>query len=225
MCIRDRHITTGEEMALLANYKDIASVEATPQHLTFAAPDCYSKIGTRAQMNPPIRDSAQRTALWEALDAGVVDIIGSDHAPHTLDEKAQPYPESPSGMPGVQTLVPLMLNHVAEGRLTLERLVDLCVYGPARIFRLAAKGRIAVGYDADFTLVDLKRTETITDAWSASKSGWTPYDGMKVNGWPVGTIVRGHVVMRDGDLLGEPIGMPANFQETIPIVNRGPTSS
>jgi len=219
------HITTGEEMALLANYKDIASVEATPQHLTFAAPDCYSKIGTRAQMNPPIRDSAQRTALWEALDAGVVDIIGSDHAPHTLDEKAQPYPESPSGMPGVQTLVPLMLNHLAEGRLTLERLVDLCVYGPARIFRLAAKGRIAVGYDADFTLVDLKRTETITDAWSASKSGWTPYDGMKVNGWPVGTIVRGHVVMRDGDLLGEPIGMPANFQETIPVVNRGPTPS
>ncbi len=209
------HITTGEEMALLAEHKDIASVEVTPQHLTLAAPDCYAEIGTRAQMNPPIRDDGQRTALWKALAAGVVDIIGSDHAPHTLDEKAQPYPESPSGMPGVQTLVPIMLNHVAEGRLTLERLVDLCVSGPARIFRMAAKGRIALGYDADFTLVDLNRTETITDTWSASKSGWTPYDGMQVTGWPVGTIIRGHVVMRDGELLGDPIGAPVRFQETI----------
>lgn len=211
------HVTTGEEMALLAENKDIASVEATPQHLTLAAPDCYSEIGTRAQTNPPIRGGAQRAALWTALADGVVDIIGSDHAPHTLDEKAQPYPKSPSGMPGVQTLVPVMLNHIAEGRLTLERFVDLCAYGPARIFRLAAKGRIALGYDADFTLVDLNRTDTITDAWSASRSGWTPYDGMKVTGgWPVGTIIRGHVVMQDGELLDEPIGAPVNFQETIP---------
>ncbi len=209
------HITTGLEMALLAENKDIASVEALPQHLTFAAPDCYAEMGARAQMNPPIRDADQRDALWKALAAGVVDIIGSDHAPHTLDEKAQPYPNSPSGMPGVQTLVPVMLNHVAAGRLTLERLVDLCAYGPARIFRIAAKGRIALGYSADFTLVDLNRTETITDAWSASKSGWTPYDGMKVTGWPVGTIIRGNIVMQDGELLGEPVGEPVKFQETL----------
>jgi dihydroorotase len=209
------HITTGQEMALLAENKDIASVEALPQHLTFAAPDCYSELGTRAQMNPPIRGPDQRAALWEALAAGVVDTIGSDHAPHTLGEKAQTYPNSPSGMPGVQTLVPVMLNHVAEGRLTLERLVDLCAYGPARVFRIAAKGRIALGYDADFTLVDLNRTETITDAWSATRSGWTPYDGRKVTGWPVGTILRGHVVMRDGELLGEPVGEPVLFQESI----------
>ena len=209
------HITTGEEMALLAQHKDIASVEATPQHLTFAAPDCYMEIGTRAQMNPPIRDAGQRAALWKALVTGVVDIIGSDHAPHTLEEKAQPYPESPSGMPGVQTLVPVMLNHVAEGRLTLQRLVDLCVYGPARVFRLATKGRIALGYDADFTLVDLKRSEIVSNAWSASKSGWTPYDGMKVTGWPVGTIIRGHVVMQDGELVGTPVGQPVKFHETI----------
>ncbi len=209
------HITTGEEMALLAQHKDIASVEATPQHLTFAAPDCYMEIGTRAQMNPPIRDAGQRAALWKALVTGVVDIIGSDHAPHTLEEKAQPYPESPSGMPGVQTLVPVMLNHVAEGRLTLQRLVDLCVYGPARVFRLATKGRIALGYDADFTLVDLKRSEIISDAWSASKSGWTPFDGRKVTGWPVGTIIRGHVVMQNGELLGAPVGQPVKFHETI----------
>ena len=209
------HITTGQEMALLAENRDIASVEALPQHLTFAAPDCYAEMGARAQMNPPIRDADQRDALWKALAAGVVDIIGSDHAPHTLDEKAQPYPNSPSGMPGVQTLVPVMLNHVAAGRLTLERLVDLCAYGPARIFRIAAKGRIALGYSADFTLVDLNRTETITDAWSASKSGWTPYDGMKVTGWPVGTIIRGNIVMQDGELLGEPVGEPVKFQETL----------
>ena len=112
-------------------------------------------------------------------------------------------------MPGVQTLVPVMLNHVAEGRLTLQRLVDLCVYGPA-VFRLATKGRIALGYDADFTLVDLKRSEIISDAWSAGKSGWTPYDGMKVTGWPVG-IIRGHVVIRDGELLGSPVGQPVKF--------------
>lgn len=209
------HITTGQEMALLAENKDIASVEATPQHLTLAAPACYDEIGTRAQMNPPIRDAAQRAALWKALAAGIVDIIGSDHAPHTLEEKGQPYPNSPSGMPGVQTLVPIMLDHVAAGRLTLERLVDLCAYGPARIFRIQGKGRLSVGYDADFTIVDLKRTETITDAWSASKSGWTPYDCKKVTGWPVGTVIRGNVVMQDGDLMNDPIGAPVKFQEAM----------
>lgn len=209
------HITTGQEMALLAENKDIASVEATPQHLTLAAPECYDEIGTRAQMNPPIRDAAQRAALWKALAAGIVDVIGSDHAPHTLDEKAQPYPNSPSGMPGVQTLVPIMLDHVAQGRLTLERLVDLCAYGPARIFRIQGKGRLAVGYDADFTLVDLNRTETITDDWSASRSGWTPYDGMKVTGWPVGTIIRGNTVMLDGELHNTPIGKPVLFHESL----------
>lgn len=209
------HITTGQEMELLGQNKDIASVEATPQHLTLAAPDCYERIGSRAQMNPPIRDAAQRAALWKALAAGIVDIIGSDHAPHTLDEKSQPYPNSPSGMPGVQTLVPIMLNHVSEGRLSLERMVDLCAYGPARIFRIQGKGRLAVGYDADFTLVDLKRSETITDEWSASKSGWTPYDGMKVTGWPVGTIIRGNAVMQEGELLDSPIGQPVLFHETM----------
>lgn len=209
------HVTTGEEMALLAQHKDIASVEATPQHLTLAAPDCYERIGSRAQMNPPIRDAGQREALWRAVANGVVDVIGSDHAPHTLEEKAAPYPKSPSGMPGVQTLVPVMLNHVHEGRLTLERFVDLTSAGAARLFRLAGKGRIAVGYDADFTLVDLEAHRVIEDSWIASICGWTPYHGMAVRGWPVATIIRGHAVMRDGELLGEPIGQPARFQETI----------
>ena len=141
-----------------------------------------------------------------ALTDGTADILGSDHAPHTLEEKAKPYPDSPSGMPGVQTLVPVMLDHVAAGRLSLERFVDLTSAGPARLFQIAGKGRIAVGYDADLTVVDLKRRETITDAWMASRSGWTPYDGMTVTGWPVGTVVRGRRVMWEGELVAPSTG-------------------
>ncbi len=209
------HVTTGEEMALLAEHKDIASVEVTPQHLTLAGPECYERLGTYAQMNPPIRDEAQRQALWRAVEQGVVDVIGSDHAPHGRDEKAKPYPQSPSGMTGVQTLVPIMLDHVAAGRLSLERFIDLTSAGPARIYGMARKGRIAVGYDADFTVVDLKAQRRITNLWIASKCGWTPFDGMKVTGWPIATIIRGHVVMREDSLLGEPAGHPLRFLETL----------
>ena len=209
------HITTGEEMALLGRHKHIASVETTPQHLTLCAPDDYERIGSRAQMNPPIRDKEQRAALWQAVADGVVDIIGSDHAPHTLEEKSQPYPQSPSGMTGVQTLVPIMLNHVNEGRLTLERFVDMVCAGPARVFRIAGKGRVAVGYDADFTVVDMKADREITDAWIKSKSGWTPYDGKRVTAWPMATIIRGHTVMREDELLGAPLGQQVQFQDTL----------
>ena len=205
------HVTTGEEMALLARNKDIASVEATPQHLTLAAPDCYARLGSRAQMNPPIRGEAQRAALWAALGQGVVDVIGSDHAPHGLDEKARDYPQSPSGMPGVQTLLPVMLNHVAEGRLSLEHLVDLTSASAARLFGLAGKGRLAVGHDADYTLVDLKPRRVIEDRWIESKCGWTPFDGMAVTGWPVGTIIRGRRVMWQGALANEATGAPLRF--------------
>jgi dihydroorotase len=205
------HVTTGEEMALLARNKDIASVEATPQHLTLAAPDCYARLGSRAQMNPPIRGEAQRAALWAALGQGVVDVIGSDHAPHGLDEKARDYPQSPSGMPGVQTLLPVMLNHVAEGRLSLEHLVDLTSASAARLFGLAGKGRLAVGHDADYTLVDLKARRVIEDRWIESKCGWTPFDGMAVTGWPVGTIIRGRRVMWEGTLANEATGAPLRF--------------
>ncbi len=209
------HVTTAEEMALLAQHKDIATVEVLPQHLTLAAPECYQKLGTLAQMNPPIREARHRDALWAAINDGVVDCIGSDHAPHTLEEKAKPYPRSPSGLPGVQTTVPLMLNHVAEGRLTLARLVDLMNAGPARIFGIAGKGRMALGYDGDFTVVDLKAKRTITNDWIASRTGWTAFDGMKVTGWPKATIIRGNIVMRDDQLLGKAIGAPVHFQETL----------
>jgi dihydroorotase len=209
------HVTTAEEMDILAAHKDIATVEVLPQHLTLAAPECYQRLGTFAQMNPPIREARHRDALWRAVTNGVVDCVGSDHAPHTREEKARPYPRSPSGLTGVQTLLPLLLDHMAAGRLTLARLVDLTSAGPARIFGIAGKGRIALGYDGDFTAVDLKARRTITNSWIASRVGWTPYDGMTVTGWPKATIIGGRIVMRDDELQGPPAGKPVRFHETI----------
>lgn len=209
------HISTADEVPLLAAAKDIATAEVTPQHLTLAAPQCYRDLQGFAQMNPPVRDAQHRDGLWDGLRLGVFDVIGSDHAPHTREEKARPYPASPSGMPGVQTLVPVMLNHIAEGRLTLARFVDLVCHGPNRIFGIAGKGRIAAGYDADFTIVDLKRRATITHEWSKSRCGWTPFDGMSVTGWPVMTIIRGRTVMRENEILGKAAGEKMRFQETL----------
>ena len=208
------HVSTADEMAFLADHKDVASVEVTPHHLTLSADD-YARLGTRLQMNPPVRDARHRDALWAGVANGVADILGSDHAPHTLDEKAKPYPQSPSGMTGVQTLVPVMLDHVAAGRLTLPRLVDMTSAGPARLFGIARKGWMAVGYDADLTVVDLKRRVTITDEWIASRSRWTPYNGRAVTGWPVGTILRGRRVMWDGVLLGSATGEPVRFLDAL----------
>jgi dihydroorotase len=210
------HVTTADEIPILAGYKDIATVEVTPQHLTLAAPECYQEIGTLAQMNPPIRSGKHRAGLWGGIAEGIVDVIGSDHAPHTLEEKSQPYPKSPSGMPGVQTLVPIMLDHVNAGRLTLQRFVDLSSHGAQRIFGIARKGRIAVGYDADLTIVDLKARRTITNEWIASRCGWTPFAGKQVTGWPIGTIVRGRRVMWEDELIGSAHGEPMQFVETLP---------
>lgn len=210
------HISTAEEMVFLKDHKDVATVEVLPNHLTLVAPDCYERLGTYAQMNPPIRDDSHRQRIWWGVEQGIVDVLGSDHAPHTDEEKHHAYPASHSGMPGVQTLVPIMLDHVNAGRLTLERFVDLSSAGPQRIFGLEGKGRIAVGYDADFTIVDLKRRETITKEWSASKCGWTPYDGVTVTGWPVGTFVRGLKVMWEGELTTPSQGEPARFLEALP---------
>ena len=204
------HISTREEIALLQDAKDVASCEATPHHLTLSAED-YARLGTKLQMNPPVRAAEHRDGVWRGLSQGVIDVLGSDHAPHTLAEKARPYPQSPSGMTGVQTLVPIMLDHVAAGRLTLQRFVDLTSAGPARIFGIVGKGRIAAGYDADFTIVDLKRRETIRDAWIASRSAWTPYDGRSVTGWPVGTFVRGRKVMWEGEIVTPAQGAAVRF--------------
>ena len=210
------HVSTADEIPLLAAAKDIASVEVTPQHLTLAAPECYEELGSYAVMNPPIRDAHHRAGLWAGLAAGVVDVLGSDHAPHTREEKADAYPKCPSGMPGVQTLVPIMLDHVNAGRLTIERFVDLTSHGPQRIFGMARKGRIAVGYDADLTIVDMKAKRIITNDWIASKCGWTPYDGKTVTGWPIGTVVRGRRVMWNDELIGAATGEPIVFLEALP---------
>lgn len=210
------HITTAQEILFLAQHKDVASCEITPHHLTMAAPECYERLGTYAQMNPPVRDAQHRDGLWYGIQQGIADVLGSDHAPHTRPEKDKPYPNSPSGMTGVQTLVPLMLDHVNAGKLTLQRFVDLTSAGPQRLFGMAKKGRIAVGYDADLTIVDMKRKETIRHEWIASKSAWTPYDGVTVQGWPIGTIVRGHKVMWDGALVDNARGEKVLFSEALP---------
>lgn len=209
------HISTAEEIAFLAANKDVASCEATPHHLTLTADD-YERLGTLIQMNPPVREVRHREGIWEGVSHGVIDVLGSDHAPHTLEEKAKPYPASPSGMTGVQTLVPIMLDHVNAGRLTLERFVDLTSAGPKRLFSMARKGRIAEGYDADLTIVDLKRTETITNAQAGSKAGWTPYDGKQVTGWPIGTIIRGTRVMWEGEITKPSQGEAVTFEDALP---------
>ncbi len=206
------HVSSAVEMRLLADAKDVASVETTPQFLHFAAPEVYERLKGRAQMNPPIRYESDRAALWDlGINQGVVDVIATDHAPHLLSEKAQAYPNSPSGMPGVQTLVPMMLSFVASGRLSLARMVDLTSAGPARLFGITGKGRIALGQDADFTLIDLLAKKTLRDADMATKCGWTPFDGFEATGLPVGTILRGQIVMREGEILDPGKGEPLRF--------------
>jgi dihydroorotase len=209
------HVTTRDEIELLADYRDIATVEITPQHLTLTAPGAYEELKGYAQMNPPIRDSYHQMGLWRGIDQGIADVVGSDHAPHTIEEKQKPYPASPSGMPGVQTLLPVMLTHVAHGRLSLERLVDLTSAGAQRVFQVANKGRMTVGYDADLTLVDLQARRVIRHEDMASRCGWTPFDGFEAQGWPMATIIRGHIVMRDGEVLNPALGEPCRFMDTL----------
>jgi len=205
------HVSSQEEMEFLALNKSNATVECLPQFLTLSAPECYERLGTYAQMNPPIREKYHQEALWKALLKGVVDVIGSDHAPHTHAEKSLPYPSSPSGMTGVQTLLPLMLNHVSQKRLSLEKLIPLISTNPARIFGAHHKGSISIGKDADLTIIDLKKEKEITHSWIKSRCGWTPYDGMKVQGWPMMTIVRGQIAMREDVIFSNTVGRAVEF--------------
>lgn len=206
------HVSTPAELEYIAGHKDIASCEVTPQHLTLAGEEAYPRLGTLAQMNPPIRSGAHRDGLWHWLNQGVPDVIGSDHAPHSREEKAKAYPDSPSGMPGVQTLLPLLLDHVANGRTTLQRVAELTSAGAQRIFGLVGKGRIAAGYDADFTVVDLNANWTVESDWLASRCGWSPFEGMRLTGRPAGTIIRGRRVMWDGQLADRADGRPLRFE-------------
>ncbi len=205
------HITSAEEVAFLKTKKHVATFEVLPQHLTFAAPECYQTLGTLAQMNPPIRSSRHREALWQAVLDGNADLFGTDHAPHTRNEKMAGYPNTPSGMTGVQTLVPIMLDYVNQGRLPLERFVQMACISPARQYGARDKGGIEVGKDADFTIVDMKAKRQITNDWIKSKCGWTPYDGRTVSAWPIATIVRGQTAMRDDAIYSNVFGRKIRF--------------
>ena len=205
------HVSTAQELAYLKDFRDIATCEVLVNHLTQVAPDCYDRLEGFGVMNPPIRGQAHQDAAWKAINDGTVDTVGSDHAPHPRDKKLLPWPECPAGLTGVQTLVPIMLDHVNAGRLSLLRMVDLLCAGPARVYGVVGKGRLAAGYDADFTLVDLKRQRRIEESWIAAPCGWTPFAGMQVTGWPVATIVRGQIVMRDDEVQGEPSGKLVKF--------------
>ena len=195
------HVTTKDEVDFLAMHKKNVTFETTPQHLTLYAPDCYDKLGTYAQMNPPLRGKEHYDRLWTAIKNNIVDVLGSDHAPHLKANKDKEYPDSPSGMPGVQTIFPVMIDHVNNGKLTLNQLINLMCENPCRIFGIKNKGFIKEGFDADLTIVDMKKEVIIKDEMIASKCGWTPFNNYKVKGFPVGTIVNGILVMSDGKIL------------------------
>jgi dihydroorotase len=205
------HVTTKEEVDFLAMHKKNVTFETTPQHLTLYAPDCYEKLGTYAQMNPPIRTKEHYDRLWVAIKNNVVDVLGSDHAPHSKENKDKEYPDTPSGMPGVQTIFPVMLDHVNNGKLSLEQLIKLMCENPCRIFGIQDKGYIKEGFDADLTIVDMNKEQTIKNEMMASKCGWTPFDNYKVKGFPVGTIVNGNLVMSEGNIISKAKGQPLKF--------------
>ena len=205
------HVTTKEEVDFLAMHKKNVTFEITPQHLTFYAPDCYDKLGSYAQMNPPIRTKEHYDRLWVAIKNNIVDILGSDHAPHSKENKDKEYPNTPSGMPGVQTIFPIMLDHVNKGKLTLEQLIKFMCENPCRIFGIKNKGYIKEDYDADLTIADMNKKVTIKDEIIASKCGWTPFNNYKVKGFPVGTIVNGNLVMSEGKVIIESKGTPLKF--------------
>ncbi len=206
------HVSTEEELRYLMDFRDIATVEVLVNHLTQVAPEAYDNLGGFGVMNPPIRGRRHFDAAWAAIADGTVDTVGSDHAPHAREKKTLPWPDCAAGLTGVQTIVPVMLSHVNAGRLSLQRLVDLMCAGPARVYGVLGKGRLAAGYDADFTVVDLKRRRRIEESRIASPCGWTPFAEMETAGWPVATVVRGQVVMREDEVLGEPTGRLVRFR-------------
>ena len=205
------HITTKEEVNFLSQHKGNITFEITPQHLTLVSPDCYDDLGTYAQMNPPIRSKDHQDRLWYAVKNNFVDIIGSDHAPHLKVNKDKKYPQSPSGMPGVQTLLPIMLDHMNKNKLSINQLVSFVCENPAKIFNINNKGYIKKGFDADLTIVDMNKVEKIDNNNMASKCQWTPFHGKEIKGFPVITIVNGAIKMKNGEIIGKPEGKPLNF--------------
>ena len=206
------HVTTKEEVDFLSQNKGNITFEITPQHLTFYAPDCYEKLGTYAQMNPPIREKTHYERLWYAIRNNYNETIGSDHAPHLIEDKEKKYPNSPSGMPGVQTLLPVMLNHVNDGKLKLEQLVRFLCENPVNIFQIKNKGYIKKDFDADFTIIDLDKKIEIKNENIESKCKWSPFHGQIFKGTPVSTIINGEIKMKDGKILGDPSGKSILFK-------------
>ena len=205
------HISTKQEIDFLSQHKGNITFEITPQHLTIYAPDCYDKLGNYAQMNPPLRDKSHYDRFWYAVKNNLNDTIGSDHAPHLRENKNKEYPNSPSGMPGVQTLMPVMLNHVNEGKLSINQLINLVCENPIKIFGIKNKGFIKEGFDADFTIVDMNKTFIFKNEHVESKCGWSPFDGFEFKGCPVATIISGKIKMKDGIIFGDPEGTPLKF--------------
>ena len=205
------HVTTKQEIDFFSEKRDNVTFEITPQHLTLFAPDCYEKLKTFSQMNPPIRSKDHYDRLWEAVKNSLVSTIGSDHAPHTKEEKNKKYPLSPSGMPGVQTLLPVMLDHVNNGRLKIEQLIKLVCENPCDLFGIKNKGYLKENYDADLTVVDMNKEVIIKDSWIESKCGWTPFNNYKVKGFPVATIVNGEIVMENSKIISTAKGKPLTF--------------
>ena len=205
------HVSTKQEIDFFSEKREGVTFEITPQHLTLFAPDCYEKLKTFSQMNPPLRSKDHHDRLWDAVKQSLVSTIGSDHAPHTKEEKNRIYPLSPSGMPGVQTLLPVMLDHVNKGRLKIEQLIKLVCENPCDLFGIKNKGYIKENYDADLTIIDMNKEFIIKDNWIESKCGWTPFNNYKVKGFPVATIVNGKIVMENSKIISTAEGKPLNF--------------
>ena len=204
------HVSTAEETELVAAHGGLITAEACPHHLLLNVDD-YSRLGTLAQMNPSLKTAADNAALWSALNHGVIQVIATDHAPHTLEEKGKPYPQSPSGMPIVENSLALMLNEVNSGRISLERVVQAMCDAPARVWDIVGKGRIEVGYDADLVLIDLARQCEVRNENQLTKCGWSAWHGVTLTGWPVRTWVMGHEVFREGEFDTSRLGQAARF--------------
>lgn len=207
------HLSTALEVEFLRTYKKPwITAEVTPQHLLLDR-SAYQKLGTLAQMNPPLRTPHDNQVLWQGLHTGLIDFMATDHAPHTLAEKARPYPESPSGMPGVETLLPLMLTQMKQGKCSLQQVIHWLSTHVAQAYGIKHKGRIAVGYDADLVLVDLTHTQPVRREDLQTKCGWSPFEGWELTGWPQVTIVGGQIVYYRGQFNEQVRGQALQFSE------------
>ncbi|WP_425398242.1 dihydroorotase [Aeoliella sp.] len=204
------HVSTAGECDLLADHHNLVTGEACPHHIFFSIDD-YPRLGTLIQMNPSLKTKADNAAIWRALSDGRLQVIATDHAPHTLEEKQQPYPQSPSGLPVVENSLALLLNEVNRGRCTIEQVVHWMCDAPARVWDIVDKGRIAVGYDADLVLVDMNKRDTVLNENQLTKCGWSPWHGVQLTGWPVRTWVMGNEVYREGQVVATQLGGEAVY--------------